>query len=90
MAWELDQELTSIASLAVLRSAQELVAGATRLTDEATVVVALDGDDVTVTVTETDGTTGRFGDLGDGLTGRGLDVVPGGVRLLGAVAPVTT
>ncbi len=77
LAWELDQELTSIASLAVLRSTQELIAEATRLADEATVVVALDGDDVTVTVTETDGTTGRFGDLGDGLAGRGLDVVPG-------------
>ena len=90
LTWELDQELTSIASLAVLRSAQELVAAATRLADEATVVVSLDGDDVTVTVTEADGTPGRFGELADGLAGRGLDVVPGGVRLLGAVAPVAT
>jgi len=90
LAWELDRELTSIASLAVLRSAQELVAAATRLADEATIVVSLDGDDVTVTVIETDGTPGRFGELADALSGRGLDVVPGGVRLLGAVAPVAT
>ncbi len=90
LAWELDQDLTSIASLAVLRSAQELIAAATRLADEATVVVSLDGADVVVTITETDRTAGRFGDLADGLEGRGLEVVPGGVRLVGAVAPVTS
>lgn len=83
--WELVDRLEPLAALAVLRSAQELVAAATRMADDARLVVEPADADVVVRVAEPDGSTGRFTDLGGALEGRGLQPVEGGVRVLGAL-----
>jgi pyruvate/2-oxoglutarate dehydrogenase complex dihydrolipoamide acyltransferase (E2) component len=88
VAWELDSTLEPVAALAVLRGAQELLAAATRVTDEAVVAVGHDGDDVTIRMTAPDGPDPRFTDLGNALAGAGVDLVDGGIRILGAARDV--
>jgi hypothetical protein len=94
LTWDVDVELPHLTSLAVLRTTQELVAAATRLADEATVSVATNDGDIVITLLEANGDAGRFADLATELAtdldGPGLEAVPGGVRLAGAVpAPPT-
>ncbi len=89
LVWLLSDSLRPVASLAVLRSVQELVAAATPMADEGRVVVSVDGADVNVVMTEPDGEIGRFATVSETLAGRGLEVTPGGVRITGAApAPV--
>jgi hypothetical protein len=85
VVWELVDQLDPLAALAVLRSAQELVAGATRIADEVRLVVEPDGDDVVVHLTEPDGSVGRYTSVAVVKEGRGLVPSPGGVRIVGAV-----
>lgn len=85
LVWDLDVAPAPAAALAVLRSAQELLAATTRMADDARLVVSRDGEDVVLDVTETDGSTGRFADLAGTIEGRGLAAADSGVRIVGAV-----
>lgn len=90
VSWELESALEPVAALAVLRGTQELLAAATRVADEATVIVAADGDDVTIRLTGPDGSSSRFVDLGETLIGSGIEGVEGGIRVIGASRDVAT
>jgi hypothetical protein len=85
LVWELVDEIEALAALAVLRVAQELVAGAVPLADEAQLVVEPDDADVIVRVSERDGTPGRFAELAVQPDDTGLLAVAGGLRIVGAM-----
>lgn len=85
LVWELDVVPPAAAALAVLRSAQELLAATTRMADDARLRVSRDGDDVVLDVTETDGSTGRFAELAGTIEGRALVAADSGVRIVGAL-----
>jgi hypothetical protein len=85
LVWELVDEIEALAALAVLRVAQELVAGAVPLADEAQLVVEPDDTDVIVRVSERDGTPGRFAELAVQPDDTGLLAVAGGLRVVGAM-----
>jgi hypothetical protein len=85
LVWELVDEIEALSALAVLRVAQELVAGAVPLADEAQLVVEPDDDDVIVRVAERDGSPGRFAGLAVASDDRGLLAVAGGLRVVGAM-----
>jgi hypothetical protein len=85
LVWELVDEIEALAALAVLRVAQELVAGAVPLADEAQLVVEPDDDDVIVRIAERDGSAGRFSELAVTSDDAGLLAVAGGLRVVGAV-----
>jgi hypothetical protein len=85
LVWELVGEIEALAALAVLRVAQELVAGAVPLADEAQLVVEPDDTDVIVRVAERDGSPGRFAGLAVTSDDPGLLAVAGGLRVVGAM-----
>lgn len=86
VVWDLDHVLEGAPALAVLRTAQELLAAVTRMADDAQLTVRRDHADVVIDVTEPDGTAGRFTELSGALDGRGLTASDSGMRVLGAAA----
>ena len=86
VVWDLDHVLEGAPALAVLRTAQELLAAVTRMADDAQLTVRRDHTDVVIDVTEPDGTAGRFTELSGALDGRGLTASDTGMRVLGAAA----